>query len=367
VRTLIIVGLLASAAHADVGVGASIGAGAQGASAYSAVDLRLDVTWTHARLGLGARGVWDDAAFRTSDWNGPERAITIIRAFEASGHVGDTTLAIAAGALAPAQIGRIADGYRVTLDDRWRTGVRAVARGTDLDASVELDDVLDPALVGGNVRWQMAPPWGMHAAVAIDPGSVGVIEAGAHRLYETDRARGELGASVTAELMLGAGVVAYGNGAIERGGVTWTARADLRAGTGAGGSLFGPLYRIERLAHAGRMGLVDRAKAGELDGAGAGASIGATAPTGWLELGARWRPGLGGLLVASGGAPMGRRVQAGIWAAAGVHDAAGAAELRVAWATRLFSALQVARLYRFEPMEDLPVWSVTAWFGATTE
>ncbi|HSD89376.1 MAG TPA: hypothetical protein VLB44_17725, partial [Kofleriaceae bacterium] len=172
-RALLIVGLLAAAAHADVGVGASIGAGAQGDSTYSALELRLDVTWTHARLGLGARGVWDDAAFRTSDWNAPGRVFTIIRAFEASGHLGDTTLAIAAGTLAPAQIGRIADGYRVTLDDRWRTGVRTIARGTDLDASLELDDVLDPALVGGSVRWQMAPPWGMHAAVAIDPGSVG--------------------------------------------------------------------------------------------------------------------------------------------------------------------------------------------------
>ncbi|HSD90520.1 MAG TPA: hypothetical protein VLB44_23505, partial [Kofleriaceae bacterium] len=183
----------------------------------------------------------------------------------------------------------------------------------------------------------------------------------------TDRARAEVGASVTAELMLGAGVTAYSNGAIERAGVRWTGRADVRAGTGSGGSLFGPLYRIERLAHEGRMGLVDRAKAGELDGAGAGITVGASASAGWLELGARWRPGLGGLLVASGGAPMGRWIQAGMWAAAGVDDAAGAAELRIAWANRLFSALQVARIYRFEPMEDLPIWSVTAWFGATTE
>ena len=58
---------------------------------------------------------------------------------------------------------------------------------------------------------------------------------------------------------------------------------------------------------------------------------------------------------------------AGIWAAIGRDDAAGAAELRVAWAKQLFSALQVARLYRFDAMEPISLWSVTAWFGAATE
>jgi hypothetical protein len=60
---------------------------------------------------------------------------------------------------------------------------------------------------------------------------------------------------------------------------------------------------------------------------------------------------------------MGTRVQAAAWAAIGRDDAAGASELRVAWAKRLYSALQAARIYR----DDAPVWTVTAWFGATTE
>jgi hypothetical protein len=60
-----------------------------------------------------------------------------------------------------------------------------------------------------------------------------------------------------------------------------------------------------------------------------------------------------------------------MWAAVGRDDAAAAAELRVAWAKRLFSALQTARIYRFDHasnnvMDPIAVWSVTAWFGATS-
>jgi len=82
-----------------------------------------------------------------------------------------------------------------------------------------------------------------------------------------------------------------------------------------------------------------------------------------VELEARERPVLGPLFVMGAGAPMGTRVQAAAWAAIGRDDAAGASEIRVAWANRLFSALQAARIYK----SDLPVWTVTAWFGATTE
>ncbi|HTL32221.1 MAG TPA: hypothetical protein VL326_03800 [Kofleriaceae bacterium] len=369
-RALFVVAALAGTASADVGVGGQVGAGAQGTSTYSAVELRLDVAWTHARLGIGVRGVWDNDEFRASDWSSAARAVTLVRAFEASGHLGDTQLGVAAGALAPAHVGRIVDGYRVSLDDAWRTGVRAIVRDEDLDASVEIDDVLDPALIGGGVHWQMAKPWGMHLATAIDPGDakagaggVAVVEVGAHRVYEMDGARGEVGGSVTAELLIGAGVIAYANGEAEKWGVTWSARADARAGTGAGGSLFGPLYRIERVMHDGRMGLVERAKMQGVGGAGAGIAIAARAEAGWVELEARERPELGPLFVAGAGAPMGTRVQAAAWAAIGRDDAAGASEIRVAWANRLFSALQAARIYK----SDLPVWTVTAWFGATTE
>lgn len=372
--------LAAVPARAEVSVGASVGAGAQGTTSYGALDLRLDAMWTDVRVGLGARGVWDDAVFRRSDWNSAGAIVTLVRDLEATRVVGETRLSLAAGALAPSRLGHVADGYRVALDDKFRTGVRAAAQHEHLDAVLEIDDVLAPALIGGGVRYAMSPPWSMHLALAIDPSAPAMdgehvataIEAGASTRFERDLARADVGVSVVAELSLGASAVAFANGAVERWGIRWTARADVRAGTGTAGSLFGPLYRIERLAHDGRASLWDRAQDGELSGASAGLAIGGAAPAGWLEVGARARPGLGGLVFASGGAPMGTWVQAGMWAAVGRDDAAAAAELRVAWAKRLFSALQTARIYRFDhasngAMDPIAVWSVTAWFGATSQ
>jgi hypothetical protein len=289
--------------------------------------------------------------------------------------VGDTRLAFAAGALAPSHLAHVADGYRAVLDDRFRTGLRTAMQRDDLDVVAEIDDVLDPALVGAAMRYAMAPPWALHVGLAIDPqapaadGShvVTAIEAGASNRFEIERGRADVGVSVIAEIALGVSAVAFANGTVERAGMLWTARADVRAGTGTAGSLFGPLYRIERVAHGDDASLWDRAHDGELSGFNAGVALGAAAPAGWFELGVRTRPGLGGLVVASGGAPMGRWVQAGAWAALGRDDAAGAAELRVAWAKRLFSALQAARIYRLDAMEPAALWSVTAWFGAASD
>jgi len=381
-RYLLALALVPASAFADVSVGASIGAGAQGRTAYSALDLRFDAAWPditpetpEIRLGLGARGVWDDSTFRTSDWASPWHAITIVRDFEARYDLDDTELALAAGALAPAQLSHIVNGYRVALDDRWRTGVRTAAQNEDLTASLELDDVLDPALAAGGVRWFMAPPWGAHLALAVDPRAPAMagpqtpvaIEAGLDHRLQAEDAELAIGAAVVAELTLGASLVAFGEGAIDWHGVRWTGRADVRVGTGTNGAMFGPLYRIERLAHDGAESTWDRARAGELSGAGAGIALGAAIPFGWLELGARARPGIGPLFTINGGAPMGRWVQAGVWGAIGERDAAGAAEVRIAWAKTLFSALQAARVYRLDDMDPRAVWSLTAWFGATTE
>jgi hypothetical protein len=361
-------------AHADVSIGAAVGAGAQGAATYGALDLRLDAAWPDVRLGLGARGVWDDAVFRRSDWSGAASVVTLVRDLEVARDVGDLRLALAAGALAPAHIGHVVDGYRVTLDDRFRTGVRVAALREHLAVTAELDDVLDPALIAAGTRWEVAPPFAAHLTLAVDPRApamdgthaITAIEAGAGRVFEGEDARAEVGLSVVAEIALGASVAAFADAEAEREGVRWTARADVRAGTGTVGSLYGPLYRIERLAHDGRASLWDRARSGDLSGASAGLAIGAALPAGWLELGARTRPGMADLVFATAGAPMNRWLQAGMWGALSREDAAGAAELRVAWAKQLFSALQVARIYRLDAMEPLPVWSVTAWFGATS-
>jgi hypothetical protein len=363
VRLALLLLAIPAIAHADgdVSVSGAVGAGAQGDATYGAVDLALTATWPGVRVGLGARGVWDDGVFRRAEWARPADAVTVIRDVE----VVYGPVALAAGRLAPSHLGHVADGYRATLDDRWRTGARAAVRTDDVDATAEIDDVLDPALIGASARWQLAKPWALQAAVAGDPAHRTAIEAGVARRYEGDRARLDAGGSVVAELGLGMSAVAFGDAAVERDGVRWTARADVRAGTGSVGGLFGPLYRVERMEMtAGGM------RAG-LDvshgGVGAGLAIGAQAEAGWGEVAVRERPGLGGLVALGGGAPMGRWVQAGMWAAASRSDAAGAAELRVAWAKRLFSALQVARFYRFDAMDPSPLWSVTAWFGASSE
>jgi hypothetical protein len=367
--------LLPSPALADVSVGGAVGAGAQGAATYGALDLRLDVAWTDGRLGLGARGVWDDAVFRTSDWSHVADLITLVRDFEVARTVRGARLALAAGVLAPARVGHVVDGYRATLDDRFRTGVRAGALHDHLELGLEIDDVLDPALVAAGARWALSPPWSMYLALAADPSAPSAtgsqvataIEAGVGRRLETDRARFDAGVSLIAERPFGASAVAFASAAAEGGGVRWMARADVRAGTGSAGALFGPLYRIERLAHRTRLALWDRAQMGDLEGVGAGLAVGGAIPVGWLELGARTRPGLGSLVTAAAGAPMGRLVQAGAWAAIGRDEAAGAAEVRVAWAKTLFSALQVARIYRLDAMEPFALWSITAWFGAASE
>ncbi len=359
-----------SLAHADdVSVGASVGAGAQGNATYGALELRLDQQWRDAHLGLGVRGVWDDGVFRKSDWNGVEDLVTIVRDFAATMRLDDGHLAIAAGRLAPSHVARIADGYRATLDDRWRTGLRTALVTTETEAALEIDDVLDPALIAGAINHQLAPPWGVHAAFAIDPDqptmpgvtrTAGVIEAGVSRRFETDQSRTDLGASIVAELGLGFQAVGYVDSSIAVGETRYSIRGEARGGSGTAGSMFGPLYRVERAD------LWQRARAGELQGAAFGLTAGIVAPTGWLELGIRERPGLGVLATASAGAPMAKRVQAALWAAASPHEGAGAAELRVAWAKRLFSSVQGARIYDFsEPMPSA-VWSLTAWFGAAT-
>jgi hypothetical protein len=365
--------LVARAAHADVSASASIGAGAQGDATYGALELRLDQQWGRgdqaARLGLGIRGVWDDGVFRRGDWSSIADAVTVIRDFEvvdeleAGGH-----LALAAGVLAPSHIARLADGYRSTLDDRWRTGVRGAAVTDDTEATVEIDDVLDPVLIAGAVNYQLAPPYGAHLAVAIDPLQpttamqtriATAIEAGASRRFDSPNARTDVGMSIIAELGLGFSAVGYVESTIASGDLRYTLRADARGGTT--GLMFGPLYRVERTT------LWQRARAGELEGGALGGAFGIAVPAGWFELGLRSRPGLGTLATASAGAPMSKRWQAAMWAAGSANDAAGAAELRVVWAKQLFSAVQAARIYQFiDPMTPNAIWSVTAWFGGQT-
>lgn len=353
----ILIAASASAAYAEddaLSVGAAIGAGGQGSATYGAVELRLDALWRDVRIGLGGRAVWEDGVFRRRDWSRPIDAITLIRQLEAR----TEHLAIAAGALTPAQLGRVVEQYRVSLDDRLRTGARGSLTTKQLTLGLEIDDVLDPVLIGGAAAVQLSTPWTIHAATAVDPtapgGVASAIELGvAHRWDAKDR-RIELGSSLIAEPRAGLAIVGFATGAMEHAGARWSATADVRAGNGTNGAAFGPLYRVERID------LYERARTG----VGAGLTTAVAAEAGWVSATVRARPGLGPLGSLSAGAPANRWVQAGAWIAVTPDAAAGAAEVRVAWARRLYSALQLARMYETDEMTAVPSWSATAWFGA---
>ncbi|HLL23558.1 MAG TPA: hypothetical protein VK427_15580, partial [Kofleriaceae bacterium] len=158
--------LYASVAHADgVGVGAAVGAGGQGDATYSAIDAGLDAEWRGARIGVGGRAVWIDGEWRERDWANARDVVRVLRVFEVEAGV----FAMAAGRLAPAQLGHVADGHRAALDDRARTGARAIVNGERAVGGVEIDDVLDPSLVGGALRADVGDAWRVRAATAVDP------------------------------------------------------------------------------------------------------------------------------------------------------------------------------------------------------
>ncbi|MFT3693048.1 MAG: hypothetical protein QM831_07895 [Kofleriaceae bacterium] len=351
---------------------AQLGAGAQGSATYGAFEARyaddFDRDTDRLHVGLGVRAVWDDGVFRRSDWASPFDAVSIIRDVELVHPLDDGHLALAAGALSPSRLGRIADGYRSTLDDHWRTGVRSAAVTQTTQATLEIDDVLDPAMIGGAVDVRISDPYAMHVAFVMDPQQpttmdatrvAGVLEAGASRQFTTAQSRTDTGFSLVSEFGLGFSFVGYAQTEIQRDDVRYTARADLREGSGTSGAMFGPLYRVERAT------LWQRAHDRELDGLAGGGSVGMILPRGWFEVGLRERPGLGLLGTAYAGMPMNAMLQAGVWAAVSRDDSAGAAEVRVAWARQLYSALQAARIYQFDTMTPQAIWSLTAWFGVT--
>lgn len=361
---LALVAGLATAAHADdgVGVAAAIGAGGQGAATYGGLELSLDGEWRGARLGLGARGVWLDGRFRASDWDEAADAVTVLRLLEV--HSPGRAIALAAGALAPAQLLHVADGHRAALDDHPRTGARTSVRTSGGALELELDDVRHPSLAGGALVVEATPRWRVQVAAAVDPavgpsapaGARAATELALARTWRHEGAGQQLGGGLVYEPGFGASAVMFTEVARERGATRMVVRADLRAGTGSVGAAFGPLYRLERT------NLWQHAEAG----VGAGLAATVAAPVGWLGASVRARPGHGVLGTLSVGAPMGRWLQAGAWAAASPEHAAGAGELRVVWARRLASALQVARMYDTDAMQPAAAWSVTAWFGATS-
>ena len=350
--------LVSATSHADVIVGGAVGAGGQGTAAYSALELRFDGASEHTRFGLGGRAVWLDGDFRAEDWDG-WRAVRVLRLFEAS-KSGDTQLAIAAGGLAPAQLGHVADGYRATLDDRPRTGVRGSALTKTVALGLEIDDVVEPHLIGGALEVGVGEQWIGCASAAIDPGddmerAIGAVEVCGARRWAREGARLDAGGGLVGErLSDGRGLSALGfvRGAFDARGARWTGEAEVRAGGGSVGGLFGPLHRLEEHAD-------DR-------GVGAAISFGVSGARGWTRAFARYRAA-GPIAGVTVGAPAGKWFQIAGWIAASDRDRAGATELRVTWAKRLTSVLELARMHDVDAMQPAPVWSAMAWFAIQQE
>jgi hypothetical protein len=353
---LAIVFALSGTASADVRVGGAVGAGGQGGAAYSAVELSVDATVHDVRVGLAARGVWLDGEFRDDEWSGA-RGLRVIRLVEAHGEVGDAQLAVAGGGLAPAQLGHVADGYRATLDDRPRTGVRTALASAKLSIGAELDDVIEPELAGGAASWQRGN-WIASTATAIDlDANQGAVELALARRWSGGPAgerdggwRVDVGSGLVGERDAAA-AVGFANVAFDHR-VRWTIDGEVRAGTGTVGGAFGPLHRIERAALYAR----------SHRGVGAAAAIGVVGASMWARAGIRARPDLGPLATVTVGLPADRRVQLAGWIAASRELVLGAGELRVAWAKHCASALEVGRMVSDEPMATA-AWSATAWFA----
>jgi hypothetical protein len=355
VALLIVVTARIAAADDTLVVGAAIGAGGQGAATYGAVELSLETEWRGARLGLGGRGVWLDGRFRATDWNDPADAVSAVRLLEV--HTPGRTIALAGGALAPIVIANLADGYRAALDDHPRTGARASLATRAVAAELVIDDVLDPAATGGALAVRIAQRWTVRGAALVDPVlGESASEVAVARTWQAKNERAELGGGAVYEPGAGASAIVFSAIERDRGAARISARMDLRAGTGTVGGAFGPLYRLEREALWSSDGA----------GFGAGAAASIAAPIGWIGATVRVRPALPVVVAVTAGAPMGRWLQGAAWAAVSGDTAATAGELRIAWARRLSSALQIARMYDTKLMDPAPIWSVTAWFAAAS-
>jgi hypothetical protein len=197
----------------------------------------------------------------------------------------------------------------------------------------------------------------VHGGAAVDPEvEMSAVELAIGRVWKSEHeAVAELGGGVVVEPGRGAHAIVFAELAADRAGARWFANVEGRAGSGTVGAAFGPLHRLER-------GLFEDTR-----GVGGAIAIGAVAERiGWARASVRARP-LGTLASVALGAPMGRWLQAGAWFAATRQHAAGAGEVRVAWARRYSTVIEVARMYDTEAMLPTPAWSATAWFGITTD
>jgi hypothetical protein len=356
-----------AANHASVQ--AAVGAGSDdGATALA--ELRAEWSGSGVAIGLGARLRWRDRELVRTDWDDAGDWLGVIRRLEVA-HRGDRLAGAAGlGRLAPVTQGGVVDGYSTAaLLDRRAPGAVARVRGHDLAIDASVDDVTAPTLVAGGIelrlgdggRWRV----GLHAAV--DPG--------ADRMDLRASGAIELGTRWTAgPIALGGGVITGTRGdvaavvrgelAVRRGRFRIAATLEARAYDGLTvAAPYGPLWPVERE----QRGMMAGADA---DDRGVATAVGARLAfdgLGALDLGLRTRGARGDLATARIALPWWKVVQAGGYAAVGVHDAVAAGELRVLWSERWFSAIEAGRGYRRADGDGelRGVWQAAAWFGGT--
>lgn len=418
------VGAGATPARAEVDGAVAVGAGQRGAQRYASVEARLDGSWANLRLGLAARGQWDDGKWRRDDFTTAAGWGAVLRYLEwrQDGGEGDDAyeLALALGALRPAALGQVSDGVKVGVDDRYHTGLRARARAGKLELRGEIDDVFAPQLFGAEVGW-LLPQWRAAAATALgwsawgddlldgalDRAGLGggamrpaagsapvdsAVEVSLARRFVRDGGEARLGLGAVGEPGEGAHAVAFAE--LEAEAEEWrvSLRGDARAGTGSLGARFGPLYRVDRLEARlddaapapDPLDPVDPPPAADLpmeDDGGRGLS-GALAlrferdGLGWFEGTLRARHRRGAIATAHLGAPITEHAQAGAWMALDERRFLLAGEVRAFWRAGSFAAVEVSRLLRDreldrEPGEAVTLdaaaprlgWAVIAWVG----
>jgi hypothetical protein len=405
-----VMGFGAASARAEVDGAVAVGAGQRGAQSYASVEARLDGSWANLRLGLAARGQWDDGRWRRDDFTTAAGWGAVLRYLEwwqrggegAGGGEG-YDVALALGALRPAALGQVSDGAQVGVDDRYHTGLRARVRAGKLELRGEIDDVFAPQLLGAEVGW-LLPQWRAAAAMALGwsawgddlldgaldralDGALGLggdggasrdgmlpaapvdsaVELSLARRFVRDGGEGRLGLGVVGEPGEGAHAVAFAELEAEANAWRVSLRADARAGNGTLGAGFGPLYRVDRL-EARLAGVAPTQEpspdepadpappAGDAsddmqaaDGRGVSAALALRLERqglGWFEGSLRARHHRGAIATVHAGAPITEHAQAGAWLALDERRFLLAGEVRAFWRAGSFAAIEVSRLLR---------------------
>jgi hypothetical protein len=341
----------------------ALGAGSETGAASALGELRAGYVRPGIAIELAARVRWQRGALVRADWDGVGDWLGLVDRLELAHEDGGVAGALAGGRLAPVTFGVLVDGHSTAaLLDRHAPGVTGGFRAAGFIADALVDDLTDPSLVAGAGELAIAGAWRVTAGVALDPGvDHGMTAVRGDGQLEIGLRRRAAWLAASAHVITGVhgdvAAVALGEVDVRRGRLRAWGRLDARAYNGAGAAApFGPLAPVERerMAPASDAGV-----ASGISGAVAVDGLGEFAAS------ARTRGARGHLVTARFALPWWRAVQAAAYAAHAPDAAIAAAEARIAWTSRWFSALEAGRGYRRADDGALVgLWQATAWFGA---